>query len=150
MPRRPRHPAASLAFHSEVALPPHVRVLARRCLTAAAAGRRYSSISLALVTPATMRQLNRTYRRHDSVTDVLSFTYQVDPPGGEVVICPAQARAQARKRRHSLERELAVLMVHGLMHVAGYDHVKLAERRVMRAAERQVLARLGRADKDKR
>jgi len=69
-----------------------------------------------------VRELNRRYRGKDAATDVLSF--QADEPGelGDVVIALGVARRQAREAGHSLQTELRVLALHGLLHLLGYDH----------------------------
>ncbi|MFZ5390845.1 MAG: rRNA maturation RNase YbeY [Patescibacteria group bacterium] len=99
-------------------------------------------LSLVFVTPAVMRQLNRRYRRHDKVTDVLSFTYQPEPIIGELIICLDQAIKQAVRQKHNLDKELNLLLVHGLLHLAGYDHMKFKDRQVMRSLEKKILSRL--------
>ncbi len=115
-----------------------IRALVRRA--AAATASIFADVSVAFVDSTTMRALNKRYRRQPHVTDVLSFTYQADPVAGEIIICLAQARRQAKQRGHSLVAELEVLVAHGLLHLAGYDHTKLAERKVMMALEQRVLA----------
>ena len=62
---------------------------------------------------------------------------------GSVVICRAQARAQAEEYGHSEEREITYLLIHGLLHLLGYDHMTEEDKREMRALEKRVLARLG-------
>jgi len=85
-----------------------------------------------------MRGLNRDFRGHDEVTDVLSFPLEDDddrePPAGpkddaepprllgDVVVCPVRAAAQARGAGVPLAHEIAALLVHGTLHVLGYDH----------------------------
>jgi len=74
-----------------------------------------------------MRRLNRNYRSQDYATDVLSFTYDADraagePLLGEVVIAPAVAAAQARRFHTNAETEMRRLLVHGILHLLGYDH----------------------------
>jgi probable rRNA maturation factor len=74
-----------------------------------------------------MRVLNRRYRQRDYPTDVLSFSYgdiMVDcvPFLGEVVISPEIAQRQAMSRGASPERELRTLLMHGILHLLGYDH----------------------------
>ncbi len=96
-------------------------------------------LSLVFITPAVIRQLNAQYRRHDKVTDVLSFTYQAKPIVGELFICLDQALKQAKRRNHSLTKEMNLLFVHGLLHLAGYDHMKSNERRIMRGLEKKIL-----------
>lgn len=72
-------------------------------------------ISLVFVSAGRMKNLNRNYRGINQVTDVLSFDY------GEIFICLAQAKKQARQMKHSLKKELATLLIHGILHLAGYD-----------------------------
>ena len=89
-----------------------------------------------------LRVLNRRWRKIDRATDVLSFPYgdsaarRVD---GDLVISLDRMEAQARRYRVTRGRELARLVVHGALHLAGLDHHKLAERRYMRAREDQTL-----------
>lgn len=90
---------------------------------------------MALVPDARVRALNRQYRRKDAPTDVLSFPSfapsalrRAKPAGdenaflGDVVIAVGVARRQAREAGHSLQTELRVLALHGLLHLLGYDH----------------------------
>jgi len=75
---------------------------------------------------AEVRALNRKYRRIDRATDVLSFPLGEKLPGGlyagDVLICLPIAAKQARQNAQSLERELLLLMIHGLLHLQGLDH----------------------------
>jgi len=77
---------------------------------------------VALVSDARVRQLNARYRAKNAPTDVLSFG--VNEPGflGEVVIASGVARRQARRAGHSVQVELRILGLHGLLHLLGYDH----------------------------
>ena len=72
------------------------------------------------------RSLNRKYRHEDHPTDVLTFPLRERTPdglyAGDILICYPVARKQARKNGQPLERELLMLMVHGLLHLKGYDH----------------------------
>jgi probable rRNA maturation factor len=79
-------------------------------------------MTIAIVSDARVRALNRRYRRKDRATDVLSFPS--DTPGvlGDVVIASGVAARQARDAGHSLATELRVLALHGLLHLLGYDH----------------------------
>ena len=77
---------------------------------------------MALVPDARVRALNRQYRRKDAPTDVLSFPAEEQGRLGDVVIAVGVARRQAREARHSLQTELRVLALHGLLHLLGYDH----------------------------
>ena len=75
----------------------------------------FKEISIVVVCDARMKGLNRKYRGKNKATDVLAFDY------GEIFICLPQAKRQAKKLRHSLNKELAILLVHGILHLAGYD-----------------------------
>ena len=77
---------------------------------------------MALVPDARVRALNRRYRRKDAPTDVLSFSAGEPGQLGDVVIAVGVARRQAREAGHSLQTELRVLALHGLLHLLGYDH----------------------------
>ena len=104
-----------------------------------AAKRRYAQVGLVFVGQAAMRALNRRYRKHDKVTDVLSFTYRSSPVEGEIIVCLPQAKRQAAVRKHTLKKELDALITHGLLHLAGHDHMRARERTRMRALEQAVL-----------
>ena len=100
-------------------------------------------VSVSIVSPEEIRELNRTNRQVDSVTDVLSFptidagrkvidvdefASDVDPETGllnlgDIVICLERAKEQAESYGHSLKRELAFLSLHGMLHLLGYDHM---------------------------
>jgi probable rRNA maturation factor len=91
----------------------------------------HGTIGVALVSDTRVRALNRTYRRRDYATDVLSFPtgpvpsmLRLDRDGylGDVVIARGVARRQARDAGHSELAELKVLALHGLLHLLGYDH----------------------------
>lgn len=102
-------------------------------------------ISLALIPSPEMIRLNSLYRHKPVVTDVLSFrlaSESADRLLGEILICRAVAQKQARGKRHSLQRELQILTIHGTLHLLGYDHVLASEAKVMERLERQVLAEL--------
>ncbi len=73
-------------------------------------------LSVVLVRPARIQELNRQYRGKDKATDVLSFAYGQD--SGEVVICPAKA-----------EKELEWILIHGILHILGFDHEKTVKER---------------------
>lgn len=105
----------------------HARGLAawlRRVAPARARG----AVHIALVSPARIRALNRTYRRRDEATDVLSFPNprRTGPEPrrtlGDIVIARGVARRQARDAGHSEATELKILALHGLLHLLGYDH----------------------------
>jgi probable rRNA maturation factor len=103
-----------------------------------------------LVDDATMTALNRRYRGAAGPTDVLAFPMAEGRFGGvtpdllgDVVISAETARRQARARGHGLRAELALLLVHGILHLAGYDHGTAVGRRQMWRKQRLVLAACG-------
>lgn len=106
-----------------------------------------TELSIALVDDEEMAHLNKQYRGIDGPTDVLSFGCD-DPcptPGdepvtlGDVVIAPAVAERQAAELGHSVEHELDVLLVHGVLHLLGYDHETDDDAGVMAAREAALL-----------
>ena len=112
-------------------------------------------VSLVVTDSETVQRLNRDYRGIDEPTDVLAFymlpqkgadfSFALPPDGvtrlGEVLVSYPQALAQAKQQGHSLERELALLVIHGILHLLGYDHEKPAEESKMRERERELLER---------
>lgn len=133
-----------------------VRRLAERTLrhlrVAEGADRRVVELSVALVDDAQMRALNRRYRRLGRTTDVLAFgqgepaSLPADgPPGiappvvlGDVVLSVETAVRRAGRSAHRLHEELARYLIHGILHVLGWDHHAAADRRLMRRQERLV------------
>jgi probable rRNA maturation factor len=95
------------------------------------------------VAGAEARRLNREFRGRDYATNVLSFVYAKRPPAGDVVICAPVVAREAKSQGKSVRAHHAHLLVHGLLHVAGLDHEKAAERARMERRERAILARLG-------
>src|SRR5437762_1102418 len=108
-----------------------------------------AEISLAFVDNATIHQLNQRYLQHDEPTDVLSFPLS-EPNAkrlaGELVIGAEVARAQADNRGHDVQAELALYVIHGLLHLCGYDDKTDAGARGMRERERHYLDALGLPD----
>jgi probable rRNA maturation factor len=106
-------------------------------------------ISLAFVDNPTIHRLNQRYLAHDEPTDVLSFPLS-DPHAkklaGELVIGVEVARAQAQERGHDVQAELALYVIHGLLHLCGYDDKTEKAERAMRQRERHYLHELGLPD----
>jgi probable rRNA maturation factor len=89
-------------------------------------------LSVALVGEDKMRELNKKYLKKDYSTDVLSFQGQEDFKGvygsaGEVVICPSQVRKNAVETDSDFETELLRVLVHGILHILGYQHEESEE-----------------------
>jgi probable rRNA maturation factor len=99
-----------------------------RWLASIAPARARGTMTIAIVPDGRVQQLNRRYRRKDVPTDVLSFSSGERGYLGDVVIAAGVARRQAKQARHSLQHELRVLALHGLLHLLGYDHERDAGR----------------------
>jgi probable rRNA maturation factor len=103
-------------------------------------------LSVRIVDDASIRRLNARYRGIDRPTDVLAFPMREGAFAhlhpqllGDIVISAETARRQARARHHSLAKELTHLLIHGTLHLLGYDHeISPADARLMRAKERDL------------
>ena len=110
-------------------------------------------VSLVFTDSKKVRQLNRLYRGVDQPTDVLAFymhqqsgadsSFTLPPYGvthlGDVIISCPQALVQAKEQEHSIQRELALLVIHGVLHLLGYNHEESREAKKMRAREKELL-----------
>jgi probable rRNA maturation factor len=96
-------------------------------------------LSIVLCDDAFIQDLNRTWRDKDEKTDVLSFPMESDALLGDLVISLPTAERQALGLGHTLEQELRVLLVHGFLHLLGYDHIEPADATEMRDAEGRML-----------
>ncbi len=98
---------------------------------------------------AFLQRLNLKYRNVDSTTDVLSFpSGEIDPDTqayylGDIVISLARAQEQSSSEGHALVDELQLLVVHGTLHLLGYDHMETADKVKMQAAQDVILQKLG-------
>ena len=111
---------------------------------------RDAELDVALVSDATIARLNRRFLHHVGPTDVLTFPGRTGPDDltiGEVVISMDRARTQAREAKWLVRREVALLLVHGVLHLGGFDdHTPRAALR-MRALERTILGRIFRSER---
>jgi len=96
---------------------------------------KHAVTALILCSDYAIRKLNREYRKIDRATDVLSFHFGDPDLLGEVYISLQRARVQAKRYGLTYEEELKRLLIHGLLHLIGYDHHKKAEREAMEAME---------------
>ena len=121
------------------------------------------AVELIFVDEEEIRRLNSETRGIDKVTDVLSYPaldgikgqpilgaeypFEIDEEGnllvGSIAVCCQRAREQAEEYGHSYERELHYLIVHGIMHCLGYDHIEEEDRAEMREKEEYILGKLG-------
>ncbi|MGC3872456.1 rRNA maturation RNase YbeY [Halomonas sp. GXIMD04776] len=105
-------------------------------------------LTIRMVTEDESSTLNRDYRGKDKPTNVLSFPFEA-PPGldipllGDLVICHAVVAREALQQHKPLADHYAHMVVHGILHLLGYDHMKEAEAADMEALERDILASLG-------
>lgn len=118
-------------------------------------------VSITLTTPEEIRQINKKFRKIDKETDVLSFPIfekkdldmlrkngeivDKDMPQdvlGDIIISMKKVEEQAKEYGHSVERELAYMVVHGFYHLMGYDHMVEEDKKVMREKEEKVLESL--------
>lgn len=111
-----------------------------------------AEVDILFVDNETIREMNLEYRDKDSATDVLSFPmYEADEYiedeeeilFGDIVISLERAQEQCEEFGHSLEREVMYLLVHGLLHLAGYDHMEEEDKQQMRQQEEKLLAVIG-------
>lgn len=121
-----------------------LREIARAVLTGE--GITAAAISLAFVDNPTIHRLNKQFLDHDEPTDVLTFP--MSGPGaktleGEIVIGAEVARAQAAERNHDEQAELALYVIHGLLHLCGFDDKSATVSRMMRERERHYLQNVG-------
>jgi len=108
-----------------------------------------TEISVLFTDDKFIRSLNNKYRGIDKPTDVLSFSLsegsvktpesESDTLLGDIIISVETAQRQADKLNHSREKELAVLLIHGLLHLTGYDHEKDKDYKIMREKESEIL-----------
>lgn len=115
-----------------------------------------AEVSIALIDGETMRALNSRYRGIDAPTDVLSFSMAEEKPFfvspvsllGDVLICPEVAMENARKFGQSFEDELALLVVHGVLHLLGYSDESEKERKAMGARQKELLIHFRKVGQD--
>jgi probable rRNA maturation factor len=107
-------------------------------------GQNRAELSLALVENSEIQTLNAKYRKKDYPTDVLSFPVEDPLPAkerllGDVVISVQKAKEQAKQGRRSLDEEMMTLLIHGVLHLLGYDHERSAqEARIMTRLEKRI------------
>ena len=108
------------------------------------------TFSLVLVSDKKIRELNNLWRGFDKATDVLSFPMDTEVPAkslpyelGEIIVSMDTAKAQAHELGHGFDRELAFLIVHGMLHVLGFDHESKEDEKEMFGRQRKILQAAG-------
>jgi probable rRNA maturation factor len=134
-----------------------LRSIAEQVLVSEKAGSRVE-LGLVIASQEKVWELNRSYRGRDEPTDVLAFSTTeeigadspsfITPPDGvqhlgEVIISYPQAVIQAAEHQHPVQREVALLVIHGVLHLLGYDHDEPEPERRMRARETEILSGIG-------
>lgn len=115
-----------------------------------------TEVSVTFVDDDRIHELNRTYRNIDRPTDVLSFALQEEGEGelkitggdspqtlGDIIVSIPRAKEQAESYNHSLLRELGFLVVHGFLHLCGYDHMTEADEQRMFSRQKEILESYG-------
>jgi len=137
-----------VSTHGAVPGSPQLRQWARAALQGAGAA---GGLVIRLVDEPESRALNRDFRHIDGATNVLSFPFEA-PPGvpsehlGDIVICAPVVEREALEQGKPASAHWAHMVVHGVLHLVGFDHHEEAEAREMESLERAILAGLGLAD----
>ena len=141
-----RKPKLELAVQYAVK-PENVPTRAQFKKWASAALEEDAEVALRIVGEAEGRELNRDYRGKDYATNVLTFPLTDDPIlMGDIVLCHVVVEKEALEQNKLLEAHYAHLVVHGMLHMQGYDHETDDEAEVMEARETQIVTELGYAD----
>ncbi|KTD73174.1 rRNA maturation RNase YbeY [Legionella tucsonensis] len=109
-----------------------------------------AELTIRLVTTEEMIHLNYTYRKQNKTTNVLAFPSDLPPEIqlecpllGDVIICPQVVLEESKQLKKTLESHWALILIHGILHLLGYDHIKEDEAVLMQSLEIKLLAELG-------
>ncbi|OHB73557.1 MAG: rRNA maturation RNase YbeY [Planctomycetes bacterium RBG_16_41_13] len=104
-----------------------------------------ASLSIVVTDNREIRRLNRTFLGHDYATDVLSFIYDAsgNHVSGEIIVSAEMAYKVAKEHDHDAEGEIALYLIHGLLHLIGYDDKKKGDAKDMHRREKELLSKLG-------
>lgn len=139
--RVPRIAVQNASTARNVPAPARIRQWARAALATDA------SVTIRIVGQAEGRLLNRSYRRKDYATNVLTFVFRDSAPlEGDLALCAPVITREARAQRKTVAAHYAHMVVHGLLHLQGYDHENDRDAAVMEKRERTLLARFGYPD----
>ncbi len=115
------------------------REIEKKASKAAGFFKHITEISIVFVNKREIKKLNKIYRNKDSVTDVLSFSYSEDgKTAGEIIICYEVARSDAYQLGMRIYDMIDVLVVHGIVHIAGYDHKTVKQQKEMEELEKKI------------
>lgn len=109
-----------------------------------------AELTLRLVDKEEIKQLNHVYRKQDKATNVLAFPSTIPdnieleyPLLGDVIVCPAVLSEESVEQGRSLEAHWAHIVIHGVLHLLGYDHIEESDTKIMQELEIKLLAKLG-------
>jgi probable rRNA maturation factor len=125
-----------------------VEQIAKQTISLAGFKNSHQELSVALLPDSLVQVLNHKYRKLNKPTDVLAFSGKTKKiPGidnflGEVVIARGVCQKQAKKHKHSFKKEFIILLIHGLLHLLGYDHQKNKQAIVMEDLEAKILKKI--------
>ena len=102
------------------------------------------NVEIIVVGDKKIRQINRDFRKKDKITDVLSFAWQEDSkvPSetlGQIYICYPQIVRQAKEFKITIKEEFTRMLVHGLLHLVGYDHMRINDEKKMFALQEKII-----------
>ncbi|MGA0023964.1 MAG: rRNA maturation RNase YbeY [Burkholderiales bacterium] len=139
--RMPRITVQTAAAARNIPAASRIRLWARAALAADA------EITIRIVGQAEGRRLNRSYRHKDYATNVLTFVFRDSPPyAGDLALCAPVITREARAQRKTVAAHYAHMVVHGVLHLQGYDHENEKDAAMMERRERALLARFGYPD----
>ena len=109
-----------------------------------------AELTIRLVSPDEMIHLNHTYRKKNAPTNVLSFPFSLPevvelecPLLGDVIICPEVLDREHQEQHKTVKEHWALIVIHGVLHLIGYDHIRDDDAKIMQGIEIQLLERLG-------
>lgn len=130
-----------------------INTVVKKCFEEENLQRKNLYINIILTNPKNIKKINKQYRNIDKETDVLSFPMfekeeipniegNIPDVLGDIVISIERVKEQANEYRHTFERELSYMVVHGFYHLMGYDHMVEEEKNIMRQKEENILGKL--------
>ncbi len=144
-PKAARIDVQCAATARNVPTPARIRQWARAALASNAASD--ARVTIRIVGQAEGRLLNRSYRNRDYATNVLTFVFRDTPPlEGDIALCAPVITREARAQRKTVAAHYAHMVMHGLLHLQGYDHENSKDAATMERRERTLLARFGYPD----
>lgn len=141
-------PNIDIQFASTRSELPSASQLTQWCLAALAAQHQHSELSIRVVDEEEIQTLNRDYRQKDKTTNVLSFPSEIPPELkldilGDIAICAGVVMQEANEQSKDVSAHWAHMVVHGTLHLQGYDHIDDGDAEQMESKETQIMLELG-------